>query len=216
MEASCSGLQQASAQAGPHLHQSPRFVILCAAPQHSSSRRRKAALGALRGPATRRDGRQQLSHGTSQRPSAVRAQEAEVLSTGEVADVEAIEGIRVLLDEQKKPMVEYLIKWKVIVPLFQSHTLSRPCQHCPWDAHALCRLADMHVCCPAGRIPAHLVGATVLSLSSSGQPCMQDCVDDRVRPCLAGSLRGIWLTTCYGTLRRSGGKPAERYVPPSS
>lgn len=37
----------------------------------------------------------------------------EVIAQGEVADVEEIEGIRVLMDEQNRPMVEYLIKWKV-------------------------------------------------------------------------------------------------------
>ena len=37
----------------------------------------------------------------------------EVIAQGEVADVEEIEGIRVNMDEQNRPMVEYLIKWKV-------------------------------------------------------------------------------------------------------
>lgn len=41
------------------------------------------------------------------------AELAEVLSQGEVADVEEIEGIRVLMNEQKRPMVQYLVKWKV-------------------------------------------------------------------------------------------------------
>jgi hypothetical protein len=80
---------------------------------------------------------QQLPHSSKHRqPSALRAQEAEVLSTGEVADVEAIEGIRVLLDEQKKPMVEYLIKWKVTTCYVRHHTLRRTCPACPWHAHA--------------------------------------------------------------------------------
>lgn len=39
----------------------------------------------------------------------------EVIAQGEVADVEEIEGIRVLMDDQNRPMVEYLIKWKVRV-----------------------------------------------------------------------------------------------------
>ncbi len=36
-----------------------------------------------------------------------------MIAQGEVADVEEIEGIRVLMDEQNRPMVEYLIRWKV-------------------------------------------------------------------------------------------------------
>ncbi len=38
----------------------------------------------------------------------------EVVSLGEVADVEGIEGLRVIMNEYKRPMVEYLIKWKVL------------------------------------------------------------------------------------------------------
>ncbi len=37
----------------------------------------------------------------------------EVIAQGEVADVEEIEGLRVVMDDQNRPMVEYLIKWKV-------------------------------------------------------------------------------------------------------
>lgn len=36
-----------------------------------------------------------------------------VISLGEVADVEEIEGLRVVMNEYKRPVVEYLIKWKV-------------------------------------------------------------------------------------------------------
>ena len=37
----------------------------------------------------------------------------EVISLGEVADVEEIEGLRVVMNEYKRPVVEYLVKWKV-------------------------------------------------------------------------------------------------------
>ena len=45
--------------------------------------------------------------------SCAAAPAVEVVSLGEVADVEEIEGLRVILNEYKRPMVEYLIKWKV-------------------------------------------------------------------------------------------------------
>ena len=50
--------------------------------------------------------------------------QVEVIAQGEVADVEEIEGIRVLMDDQNRPMVEYLIKWKVRVIL-----LSKGCHY---------------------------------------------------------------------------------------
>ena len=37
----------------------------------------------------------------------------EVISLGEVADVEEIEGLRVVMNEYKRPVVEYLVRWKV-------------------------------------------------------------------------------------------------------
>lgn len=37
----------------------------------------------------------------------------EIRGVGEVADVEKLEGVRVLLDEDARPFVEYLVKWKV-------------------------------------------------------------------------------------------------------
>ena len=39
------------------------------------------------------------------------------MSLGEVADVEEIEGLRLIMNEYKRPMVEYLIKWKVLKSL---------------------------------------------------------------------------------------------------
>ena len=115
MEASISGMHHSAAHGSPQLQQSPRFVILCAAHQHTSaSRQWKASLCLVRGSVRRKGGGQHgLSCSRSRRSTAARAQEAEVISQGEVADVEEIEGIRVSLNEQKRPMVEYLIKWKV-------------------------------------------------------------------------------------------------------
>lgn len=51
----------------------------------------------------------------------------EVIAQGEVADVEEIEGIRVVMDEQNRPMVEYLIKWKVYTVLCLSIDAFYPC-----------------------------------------------------------------------------------------
>ena len=38
---------------------------------------------------------------------------SEIRGGGEVADVETLDGVRVLLDEEARPFVEYLVKWKV-------------------------------------------------------------------------------------------------------
>lgn len=48
----------------------------------------------------------------------------EVVTLGKVADVEEMEGLRVVMNEYKRPMVEYLIKWKVCMP---STDLIAPC-----------------------------------------------------------------------------------------
>ncbi len=48
--------------------------------------------------------------------SCAAAPAVEVISLGEVADVEEIEGLRVVMNEYKRPVVEYLIKWKVRSP----------------------------------------------------------------------------------------------------
>ena len=59
-------------------------------------------------------GRHLRSHVRKQQVPALRAQPVEVISQGEVADVEEIEGIRLLTDDdRKRPIVQYLIKWKV-------------------------------------------------------------------------------------------------------
>ena len=34
-------------------------------------------------------------------------------AVGEVGDVEEVAGVRVAMDEDSKPVVEYLVKWKV-------------------------------------------------------------------------------------------------------
>ena len=34
-------------------------------------------------------------------------------AVGEVGDVEEVAGVRVVIDEDSKPAVEYLVKWKV-------------------------------------------------------------------------------------------------------
>lgn len=47
------------------------------------------------------------------RSSSVASPSVQLIGQGEVADVEEIEGIRVVMDEQKRPLVQYLIKWKV-------------------------------------------------------------------------------------------------------
>ena len=49
----------------------------------------------------------------------------EVISLGEVADVEEIEGLRVVMNEYKRPVVEYLIKWKVRSPFLTGKPRSR-------------------------------------------------------------------------------------------
>ena len=59
----------------------------------------------------------QLSRKQSHREVSCAATPAvEVISLGEVADVEEIEGLRVVVNEYKRPVVEYLIKWKVRSP----------------------------------------------------------------------------------------------------
>lgn len=39
-----------------------------------------------------------------------------LVGVGEIADVEDIEGIRVMFGEANRPMIEYLVKWKVCLP----------------------------------------------------------------------------------------------------
>ena len=37
-------------------------------------------------------------------------------AVGEVGEVEEVAGVRVVMDEDSKPAVEYLVKWKVRPP----------------------------------------------------------------------------------------------------
>ena len=70
---------------------------------------------------------QQSDKGNSRRQvSCAAAPAVEIISSGEVADVEEIEGLRVVMNEYKRPMVEYLIKWKVQphILAIQSHICS--------------------------------------------------------------------------------------------
>lgn len=56
-------------------------------------------------------------HTRKQQLPALHVQPVGVISQGEVADVEEVEGIRLLTDDdQKRPIVQYLIKWKVCTP----------------------------------------------------------------------------------------------------
>ncbi len=46
-------------------------------------------------------------------PNAVSPSESTPIGVGEIADVEDVEGIRVVVGEANRPLIEYLIKWKV-------------------------------------------------------------------------------------------------------
>lgn len=39
------------------------------------------------------------------------------VGVGEIADVEDMEGIRVVVGEANRPLIHYLVKWKVLIPL---------------------------------------------------------------------------------------------------
>ena len=86
----------------------------------------------------------------------------EVLTLGTVADVEEIEGLRVVLNEYKRPMVEYLVKWKVCL---QSTALSDPCPIiCKLSPAVLLTMSDSHgahVC----RMTAHRPGKNLSPVS---------------------------------------------------
>ena len=199
MEASSSGMYHSTAHGIPSVHASPHFVIFCAPYQQGTgSRQRKASLCLVRG-SVRRKGGGQHGHTSSRyrQSTAVRAQEAEVISQGEVADVEEIEGIRVLMTEQKRPMVEYLIKWKVT-----------KLSGVPAPAQAARMPADM--CLLPRRTALHTRGKVLFPLHDQcGSHDANTCMLSQGRLC-AGSLRKTLRTTCCATLRLLGGRLAER------
>lgn len=39
--------------------------------------------------------------------------EVSLVGVGEIADVEDVDGIRIVVGDDNKPMIEYLVKWKV-------------------------------------------------------------------------------------------------------
>ena len=45
--------------------------------------------------------------------SAVASSEITLVGVGEIADVEEVDGIRVVVGEDNRPMIEYLVRWKV-------------------------------------------------------------------------------------------------------
>ena len=44
---------------------------------------------------------------------ATAAVDSALIGVGEIVDVEDVEGIRVLIGDDNRPMIEYLVKWKV-------------------------------------------------------------------------------------------------------
>lgn len=120
MEASCSGLHAPISSAENFAHQLHRSATFIRISFRSNAHRNRVAKARASlcseggGPEKRpnavlwrRSGRQR------RRNLAFASPQVEVIAQGEVADVEEIEGIRVNTDEQNRPMVEYLIKWKV-------------------------------------------------------------------------------------------------------
>lgn len=119
MEASCSGLHASMLSADLPTHHSERSAAFLPISLRYKYRQKevakaRASLCKERGTGKRREftlwrrsGQQRCSNIAFATP------QVEVIAQGEVADVEEIEGIRVLMDEQNRPMVEYLIKWKV-------------------------------------------------------------------------------------------------------
>ena len=71
------------------------------------------------------------SHRQMCRSSSVASPSVQLIGQGEVADVEEIEGIRVVMDEQKRPLVQYLIKWKVRMVVMRVLILS--CLMCIYE-----------------------------------------------------------------------------------
>ena len=119
MEASCSCLHAPMLSAELPTHHLDRSAAFLPISLRYKYRRKevakaRASLCKERGTGKRRDftlwrrsGQQRCSNIAFATP------QVEVIAQGEVADVEEIEGIRVLMDEQNRPMVEYLIRWKV-------------------------------------------------------------------------------------------------------
>ena len=150
----------------------------------------------------------------------------EVVTLGKVADVEEIEGLRVVMNEYKRPMVEYLIKWKVCM---SSADLSAPClisNGCTIFLTVLLIMSDMHVNVCAGWQPTNLVRfcpfpcqrswscphacdecviSTALQITASAETCIS-----------AGNLDKTCQRICCGTLSRVGGLHVERRVLPAA
>ena len=122
MEASCSGLHAPTLIADgtafkAYAFGSPSFS-LSANRKNKSKARGQAARANLISERRTADRPQPLQWQRSSRRrwknvASATAPVVEVIAQGEVADVEEIEGLRVVMDEQNRPMVEYLIKWKV-------------------------------------------------------------------------------------------------------
>ena len=98
-------------------------------------------------------------HARRHQVPALHAQPIEVISQGEVADVEEVEGIRLLTDiDQKRPIVQYLIKWKVRT---QSQSrLGLLLFHLLQPRSPVQASFDALLGCLAGWITAHMVGDT--------------------------------------------------------
>ena len=118
MEASCSG-RCLDAESFTSSRHGSSFRHLSAAPLCSANLRQathleaRALLSCSRIAKVQRVQQQSDKAYSRRQVSCAAAPAVEIISLGEVVDVEEIEGLRVVMNEYKRPMVEYLIKWKV-------------------------------------------------------------------------------------------------------
>ena len=145
----------------------------------------------------------------------------EVVTLGKVADVEEIEGLRVVMNEYRRPMVEYLIKWKVCM---SSTDLLAPCPSSTGRTifpAVLLSMSDMHENGCAGWQPTNMVRLCQLACQCSlCPPACSVCVISTASlitasaetSVSAGSLDKTCQRICCGTSSRVGGLHVERQV----
>ena len=61
--------------------------------------------------------------------NAVSTAESTPIGVGEISDVEDVEGIRVVVGEANRPLIEYLIKWKVSTTALLTRKQHHRCLH---------------------------------------------------------------------------------------
>ena len=145
--------------------------------------------------------------------------------------MEEVAGVRVAMDVDSKPVVEYLVKWKVRPrPALRAQFAGLCCQRCaavllPASADRVvlagtgCGRADL--VCPVLKQQAELTLTLELAFLRIllVQKCTLSCSSSAVRysvltkSMVPGSRPATWPTTCCATLRSAGGSTAKRRAP---